>query len=95
MAVFGLLQVQFKIAMKPKTIFYRTKARLAQGRAERLKKRYKDYDLDGHIVIIHALQKYKTALIEVLQNNFNADRCKHRDFRVKCINCECWKSKNK
>lgn len=81
--------------MKTNVSKYKLKKKLAEGKMERLKNRYPDFDFEKAIHIQGEINKYNKAYFEEFRNGFDAERCKSDDFRKMCSECICQKSVRK
>lgn len=81
--------------MKTNVSKYKLKKKLAEGKMERLKNRYPDFDFEKAWKIQTEIKKYSQAQLEAFRNNFDAERCKSDDFKKMCSDCICQKSVRK
>ena len=57
----------------------------------RLELKYPDFDFRKAINLQKSIEKYQTAMKDLIYASVNADYCKDKDFRKRCESCECWK----
>ena len=74
---------------------YKLKKKLAEGKMERLKNKYPDFDFEKAYKIIREIERYREAYFEAFRNGFDAERCKSDDFKKMCADCICQKSVRK
>ena len=81
--------------MKPKTTFWRTKARTAKDKMIRIQSNNPNFDFNEAIKHISETEKFRKAHKENIITNIEADKCKVLDYKIRCSECDCWKRTKK